>query len=75
MKLIGSDYVGWNRDTYPNRPYDVVGTRKAPWLFRGTGLRNGARFGVYGAVALVVVLAAALVGLHMWRRRALGQET
>ena len=34
-----------------------------------------ARFGVYGAVALVVVLAAALVGLHMWRRRALGQET
>ena len=48
VKLIGSDYVGWNRDTYPNRPYDVVGTRKAPWLFRGTGLRNGARFGVYG---------------------------
>jgi len=33
-----------------------------------------ARYGVYGAVVLVVVLAAALVGLHMWRRRALGSE-
>jgi membrane protein DedA with SNARE-associated domain len=33
-----------------------------------------ARYGVYGAVALAIVLVAALVGLHMWRRRALGSE-
>ena len=33
-----------------------------------------ARYGVYGAVALVIALVAALVGLHMWRRRALGNE-
>ena len=48
VKLIGSDYVGWNRDTYPNRPYDVVDEKAAPWLFRGTGFRDGARFGRYG---------------------------
>ncbi len=33
-----------------------------------------ARYGIYGAVVLVLVLVAALVGLHMWRRRALGSE-
>lgn len=48
VKLIGSDYVGWNRGIYPNRPYRVVGAPSAKWLFRGTGLRNGERFGKYG---------------------------
>jgi len=33
-----------------------------------------ARYGVYGGIALAIVLGAALVGLHVWRRRALGNE-
>jgi hypothetical protein len=46
--LIGVQYVDWNQDRYPNGPYVVVGRERAPWLFRGTGLENGDRFGAYG---------------------------
>jgi hypothetical protein len=46
--LIGGGYVGWFDNTYRNRPYVVTGARKAPWLFRGTGLANGSSFGSYG---------------------------
>jgi len=46
--LTGSEYVGWFEGRFRNRPYTVVGSRRAPWLFRGTGLRDGDRFGVYG---------------------------
>jgi membrane protein DedA with SNARE-associated domain len=34
-----------------------------------------ARYGIYGAVVLVVVFVAALVALHVWRRRVLEHET
>ena len=46
--LIGAQYVDWNHDTYPNRPYVVTGVHKTPWLFRHTGLRDGDSFGTYG---------------------------
>jgi hypothetical protein len=49
--LIGAQYVGWNGQdgsNWPNRPYHVVDREAAPWLFKGTGLRNGATFGKYG---------------------------
>lgn len=46
--LIGAQYVGWNESNWPNRPYRVVNREAAPWLFKGTGLRNGATFGRYG---------------------------
>jgi hypothetical protein len=46
--LVGSQYVDWNHDTYKNKPYTVVGARRAPWLFRGTGFADGDSFGVYG---------------------------
>jgi hypothetical protein len=46
--LVGAEYVDWNHDRYPNRPFEVTGAARAPWLFRGTGLTDGARFGVYG---------------------------
>jgi hypothetical protein len=46
--LIGSQYVDWYREEFPNRPYRVVGTAHAPWLFVGTGLRDGSRFGHFG---------------------------
>jgi hypothetical protein len=47
-KLVGEQYVDWNHDRYPNRPYRVTGAAKAAWLFRGTGLHDGTTFGVYG---------------------------
>jgi hypothetical protein len=46
--LGGLVYVGWSKNRFRNRPYVVTGARTAPWLFRGTGLRNGSRWGVYG---------------------------
>jgi hypothetical protein len=46
--LIGGGYVGWFDNTYKNEPYVVTGVKKAPWLFRGTGLTNGSSFGSYG---------------------------
>jgi hypothetical protein len=39
--LLGAQYLDWYQNLYPNRPYVVVGERKVPWLFKGTGLRNG----------------------------------
>ena len=47
-RLIGIEYVDWNHDRYPNKPYVVRGARAAPWFFRGSGLRDGDRFGRYG---------------------------
>ena len=46
--LVGAQYVDWNHDRYPNRPFTVTATGAAPWLFRGTPLRDGSTFGVYG---------------------------
>ena len=47
-RLVGAQYVDWNHDKYPNEPYVVTGVRRAPWLFAGTGLRDGSTFGRYG---------------------------
>lgn len=46
--LIGAQYVNWNQGIYPNRPYEVTGYGNAPWLFTGTRLHDGSRFGRYG---------------------------
>jgi hypothetical protein len=47
--LVGAQYVGWDDGgRWPNRPYRVIDRQAAPWLFKGTGLRNGATFGHYG---------------------------
>ena len=43
--LIGVQYVDWWRRRYPSRPFVVRSVAAAPWLFRGTGLRKGDRFG------------------------------
>jgi hypothetical protein len=46
--LVGIQYVDWYQERYPNAPYVVTGVARAPWLFRGTQLRNGSRFGTFG---------------------------
>ena len=47
-RLLGVQYVDWNQGRWPNRDYVVVGAHRARWLFAGTGLRNGDRFGRFG---------------------------
>jgi hypothetical protein len=39
--LIGAQYLDWYRNRYRNQPYRVVGANRVPWLFAGTGLKNG----------------------------------
>jgi hypothetical protein len=46
--LIGAQYAGWDEGKYPNRPYRIVNTAAAPWLFTGTGLHDGSAVGNYG---------------------------
>lgn len=46
--LVGEQYIDWNQDRFPNQPFRVVGAQRTPWLFRHTGLADGATFGVYG---------------------------
>jgi hypothetical protein len=45
--LVGAQYVGSDQGQR-QAPYTVVGAHLAPWLFEGTGLENGSRFGRYG---------------------------
>jgi hypothetical protein len=46
--LLGAQYAGWDEGHYPNRPYRIVGTAAAPWLFKGTQLHDGSLVGNYG---------------------------
>jgi N,N-dimethylformamidase beta subunit-like, C-terminal len=46
--LVGAEYDGWNLGRYPNRPYHIVDTAAAPWLFAGTNLHDGSLLGRYG---------------------------
>ena len=45
--LVGVQYVGSDQGQRQG-PYVVRGAHVAPWLFEGTGLVNGSRFGRYG---------------------------
>lgn len=46
--LVGIQYVTWNQGRYANAPFRIVGAERARWLFEGTGLANGSRFGTFG---------------------------
>ncbi|HET7514681.1 MAG TPA: N,N-dimethylformamidase beta subunit family domain-containing protein [Gaiella sp.] len=46
--LVGVQYLRWNENRYRSAPYVVTGAQRAPWLFRGTRLANGDRFGSFG---------------------------
>ncbi len=42
--LLGVQYKA-NDDGSKQGPYEIVGADRVPWLFEGTGLRNGSTFG------------------------------
>jgi hypothetical protein len=44
--LVGVQYTAYG--SHLRGPYYVLKAGAAPWLFRGTGLRNGSRFGTFG---------------------------
>jgi len=44
--LVGEQYLNWDERAFPNRPYRVAAPDS--WIFAGTGLHEGSRFGLYG---------------------------
>jgi hypothetical protein len=64
---IGSQYLDWFRNRFPNRPYRVVDTAAAPWLFAGTGLHDGSTFGSYG-IEIDATTAFTPPGTHVLAR-------
>ena len=47
--LTGVHYLGWWERQHPSKPYAARQVSRAPWFFRGTGLRSGDPIGVgYG---------------------------
>jgi hypothetical protein len=46
--LVGVQFVRYDGGRRGQGPYVVRRAGAAPWLFRGTGLRNGSRFGLFG---------------------------
>jgi hypothetical protein len=46
--LVGVQYVNWYQGIYTQKPYTVRGRGVADWMFDGTGLRDGDRFGRFG---------------------------
>jgi hypothetical protein len=46
--LVGVQFFEWNRGAHRSTPYTVRGAELAPWLFAGTGLGDGTRFGQFG---------------------------
>ena len=45
--VVGVQYVGSDQGQRQG-PFTVTGAEAVPWLFEGTGLRNGSTFGRYG---------------------------
>jgi hypothetical protein len=63
-RLIGVEYVDWNHDAYGSKPYVVSGVQALPWAFRGTGLRDGDRFGT-GGIEIDALAAASPPGTRV----------
>jgi len=49
--LVGVQYFTWNQDKFGARAYRVRGVTLAPWLFDGTGLKDGGQFAKFGIEA------------------------
>jgi N,N-dimethylformamidase beta subunit-like, C-terminal len=62
--LVGAQYVGWNESRFANHPYRVVHAQVARWLFAGTDLHDGSRFGDYG-IEIDEPTAASPPGRHI----------
>jgi len=46
--LVGVQYFRWNLGKYGSRQYIATGVHLMPWLFAGTGIHDGDRFGWWG---------------------------
>jgi hypothetical protein len=60
--LLGAQYLDWYRGIYPNRPYRVAGARRIPWLFAGTGLRDGSLIPGYYGIEIDAITSASPPG-------------
>jgi hypothetical protein len=63
-RWIGIQYVDWNHNQFHNAPYRVTDAHTLPWVFKGTGLHNGSRFGNYG-IEIDARAASSPAGVHV----------
>jgi hypothetical protein len=63
--LVGVQYHDWNHGIFRNKPYLVTGAERAPWFFRGTGLRNGSRFGFSYGVEIGTLAPSSPPGIEV----------
>jgi hypothetical protein len=60
--LVGVQYAAYG--SHLRGPYVVRDVKRAPWLFRGTGLRSGSSFGTFG-IEIDRKTAASPAGTHV----------
>jgi hypothetical protein len=63
--VIGVQYLDWYQRKYASKPYVVRDASAAPWLFRGTGLKNGDRFGFTYGVEIDATTSQSPPGTHV----------
>ncbi len=49
--LVGVQYFTWSQNKFGSTPYEMTGVDRAAWIFDGTGLEDGDRFGYFGTEA------------------------
>jgi hypothetical protein len=64
-RLVGVQYRDWSHNAYPNQPYVTRDMAAAPWLFRGTDLRIGERFGYHYGIEIDALAASSPGGIHV----------
>jgi hypothetical protein len=63
--IAGVQYVNWFQGKYASRAFVVRSLAAAPWLFRGTGLRVGDRFGFSYGVEIDATAASSPSGTRV----------
>ena len=63
--VIGVQYLDWYLGRYPSKPFVIRDAGAAPWLFRGTGLKNGDRFGFSYGVEIDATTSQTPPGTHV----------
>jgi len=63
--IVGVQYLNWYQGSYPSRPFVLRSRAAAPWLFRGTGLRDGDHFGFSYGVEIDATAASSPPGTRV----------
>jgi hypothetical protein len=63
--LVGVQYLDWSHNRYPSEPYVALDRAAAPWLFAGTDVHVGQRFGHHYGVEIDATARSSPKGIHV----------